>query len=143
MTLMEESLHSFPYLETLVCSSAVCSSDILLHLPPTVRSLTIIERAFASHRCPDFTKAMRDCLAGTEGRPCQRRLLESIAIVDVYKGRWHLARPVEQSYACEHQRMDKLADVCADAGIDLAWVAGSELEAEYLRPYGVCRPYLV
>ena len=142
-SLMGESLHSFPLLETLVCSSTVCSPDLLLHLPPTVRSLTILARAFARHRCLDFTRAVRDCLAKTERGSSQRRLPESVAIVEVCMRSWQLARPVTQDLAHELQRMDELADVCMAAGTRLDWVGVKDKEFDYLLPYSFYRPYLV
>ena len=141
--LMEESLHSFPLLETLVCSSAVCLPDLLLHLPLTVRSLTILARAFARQRCLNFTQAVRDRLADAERGPCRRRLPESITIVEVCKRSWQLARPITQDLAHDLQRMDELADVCMAAGIHLDWVGIKDEEYNYLLPYSFYRAYLV
>ena len=141
---LDKSLRSFPFLETLVCSSAICSLDLLLHLPPTIRSLTVFVRAFA--RDFNFTRAIKDYLASTEAGSCQRRLPETITIVDLTTYSWELAKPAATKYiALGHQRMDDFADVCAAVGIRLDWFGVREMAEsdDYLRPYMSSRPYLI
>ena len=143
MQIMEESLCSFPFLETLVCSSAVYASTLIFSLPPTIRSLTMIEGAFALHRSLNFTRVIRRCLASAEGESYQRRLPERITIVDVCMYDWELARPVKWEFAFAHRCMNELAGACTEAGVRLDWVGVKGEEYDHLQPYGIFRPYLV
>lgn len=79
------------------------------------------------------------------GEISQRRLPETITIIDVATSSWELAKPATEYVARGHQRMDDFVDVCAAAGIRMDWfgVGDMRYNDDCLRPYISSRPYLI
>lgn len=120
--LVDESLASFPRLETLACSMPVSSPELLLCLPPSVRSVTRIGFGCAQRRGRVFTKAIKDRSASR--KQGERWLLESLTVVETTIPSECIVRPILKSYLPEQRTMDALADVCGEAGIVFQWVGG-------------------
>ncbi|EKM51293.1 uncharacterized protein PHACADRAFT_263330 [Phanerochaete carnosa HHB-10118-sp] len=124
--LIDESLSSFPRLETLVCSVPVSTPELLMRLPPTVRSVTCMGYRCAELRGEAFTKAVWDHHDSVKQGTGRRWLLESLTMIDMGLCSGNIARPIQKDLVPQLQMMDELAKVCAEAGIMLEWIGGKD-----------------